>query len=48
MSIYFNAKFGPGRYFIGDICYALPDEVYDKIWGDKYEYEEGCYEGFAK
>lgn len=47
MSIYFNAKFGPGRYFIGDICYALPDEVYDKIWGDKYEYEEGCYEGFA-
>lgn len=43
------AKFGPGRYFIGDICYALPDEIYDNIWGNKYEYEDAFYkdEGFA-
>lgn len=43
------AKFGPGKYFIGDICYALPDEKYDKVWGDKYNYAEGFYdtEGFA-
>lgn len=41
------AKFGPGRYFIGDICYALPDKIYDEIWGDKYQYENGSYDGFA-
>lgn len=41
------AKFGPGRYFIGDICYALPDKIYDEVWGDKYQYENGSYEGFA-
>lgn len=43
------AVFGPGRYFIGDICYALPDEIYDEIWGDKYKYQDGCYleYGFA-
>lgn len=37
MSIYFNAKFGPGRYFIGDICYALPDEVCMEITRRKKE-----------
>lgn len=41
------AKFGPGRYFIGDICYALPDKIYDEVWGDKYQYENGSYDGFA-
>ena len=41
------AKFGPGTYFIGDICYALPEEIYDEVWGDKYGYENGSYEGFA-
>lgn len=43
------AQFGPGKYFIGDICYALPDKIYDEIWGDKYKYEDGFYEeyGFA-
>ena len=45
----FKATFGPGKYFIGDICYALPDEVYDNVWGKKYKYEDGSYEaeGFA-
>ena len=53
-SIYGNeyskfAEFGPGKYFIGDICYALPDDVYDTIWGDKYKYEDGFFKeyGFA-
>ena len=41
------ATFGPGKYFIGDICYALPDDKYDSIWGDKYKYQDGVYEGFA-
>ena len=38
---------GPGRYFIGDICYALLEEIYDKIWGDEFCYDEGQYPGFA-
>ena len=43
------AKFGPGKYFIGDICYAMPDEKYGRVWGDKYDYDDGFYEkeGFA-
>ena len=41
------AKFGPGKYFIGDICYALPDKIYDEVWGDTYKYADGCYEKFA-
>lgn len=35
------AKFGKGKYFIGDICYALSEHNYDKIWGDKYHNECG-------
>jgi len=33
--------FGKGTYFIGDICYALDENIYDYIWGKKYEYENG-------
>lgn len=32
----------PGKYYIGDSCYALPDFVYENIYGPKYE--EGVYE----
>jgi hypothetical protein len=35
--------FGKGRYFIGDICYALDENVYHKIWGDKFQFEDGEY-----
>lgn len=31
-----------GTYYIGDLCYALSDEIYDKIFG-LYEYESGIY-----
>lgn len=31
-----------GRYYIGDLCYALSDDVYDKIFG-LYDYESGLY-----
>ena len=31
----------PGRYYIGDICYALKNEIYDNIWGDKYDFSDG-------
>ena len=44
---YFNASLAPGKYFIGDICYALEDDTYSQIWGDKFQYEDGCYEDFG-
>jgi hypothetical protein len=34
----------PGRYYIGDICYALKNDIYDNIWGDKYDYSDGKFE----
>jgi hypothetical protein len=34
----------PGRYYIGDICYALKNDIYDNIWGDIYDYSEGKFE----
>jgi hypothetical protein len=39
-----KATFGKGKYFIGDICYALDDKIYDKIWGEQNKYENGCFE----
>lgn len=44
---YFSAELGPGKYFIGDICYALEEDTYSQIWGDKFQYEDGCYEDFG-
>ena len=31
-------------FYVGDICYALSDEIYDKVWGEKYGYRDGEYE----
>lgn len=44
---YFSAELGPGKYFIGDICYALETDTYRQIWGHKFQYEDGCYEDFG-
>lgn len=32
----------PGSYFIGDICYALKDEYYNKVFGG-HDYQTGLY-----
>lgn len=32
----------PGKYYIGDLCYALSDDIYDRIFG-LYGYESGLY-----
>jgi hypothetical protein len=56
--IIMRAEFGPGKYYLGDICYVLQDAIYKIIWGKKYNYEEGqftltddgigeCIESFA-
>lgn len=44
---YLSAELGPGKYFIGDICYAMPTEKYHRVWGDKFQYQDGCYEDFG-
>ena len=31
-------------FYIGDLCYAMKDEVYDRVWGDLYNYEDGAFE----
>lgn len=33
----------PGRYYIGDLCYVLGDEIYDKVFGQE-GYEDGLYQ----
>lgn len=35
-------KSGKG-FYVGDLCYGLSDENYDKLWGDN-GYEEGIFE----
>lgn len=31
-------------FYVGDICYELPREDYDEIWGNQHNYEDGEYE----
>ena len=33
----------PNGFYVGDLCYALSDEVYDKVWGNTYGFEDGAY-----
>lgn len=42
----FKAEFKPGTYFVGDPCYALRDDLYNK-WGNDNNYDDGDYEYFA-
>lgn len=44
---YFSAELGTGKYFIGDVCYALDDDIYIQIWGGKFQYKDGCYKDFG-
>lgn len=44
-----HRKFGTlvlnkGKYYIGDICYALGEEIYYKHWGDRFNFENGLYD----
>lgn len=31
------------KFFIGDICYALKDEIYDGVWGSN-DYKDGLFD----
>ena len=33
----------PGKYYIGDLCYALSDTIYDTVFGNIGEYDSGFY-----
>jgi hypothetical protein len=43
-----RASFGPGTYFIGDICYALDDKLYHDVWGGEHDYDDGVFEAGGK
>ena len=31
-------------FYLGDICYALKDEIYDDVWGKQYKYADGSFD----
>ena len=37
-----SATYPAGKYYIGDICYAIDEKVGDQ-WGQQYDYAEGTY-----
>lgn len=36
-------RFGPGKYFVGDICYAIDDVIYHDLWGRENNYKDGVF-----
>jgi len=38
-----NEELAAGRYYIGDPCHVLKDEIYTRIWGAIYDYKEGKF-----
>ena len=44
-----NVRFGmeTDKIYVGDICYALRNDIYHGVWGKKMNYEDGVieYEG---
>lgn len=33
----------PDRYYLSDLCYALPDKTYHAVWGKQFNYASGVY-----
>jgi hypothetical protein len=36
-----NEILKPGKYYLGDPSFVLPDKIYHGIWGNLYNYENG-------
>lgn len=36
--------FPPGKYYVGDCCYVLDDDIYHDVWGKHYNYQNGTFE----
>ena len=34
-------KIKSNKFYIGDICYVLNDDLYQNIWGGKYDFRDG-------
>ena len=43
MSVITTATLPAGKYYIGDLCYVLPDAIYHGIYGNLYGYKNGHY-----
>jgi len=33
-----------GKFYVGDICYAMQEELYRDVWGGKYGYKDGQFD----
>lgn len=42
-----NVKWNTHKVFVGDICYALDDDLYQRVWGDKLDFKDGEIENYA-
>jgi len=31
------------QFYLGDLCYALDDDIYDNDWGKVHNYKDGAY-----
>lgn len=39
-----KATYPAGKYYIGDICYALDSKTYHQQWGKLYHYDKGTFQ----
>jgi len=33
----------PGRYYFGDICYIMKEDLYYELWGNTYNFDDGSF-----
>jgi hypothetical protein len=38
-----NEQLNPGKYFLGDPSFVLPDKIYTGLWGNLYNYNNGKF-----
>ena len=42
-----QVKWNTHKVFVGDICYALDRDIYNHVWGDAMDYEDGAIRNYA-
>lgn len=42
-----QVKWNTHKVFVGDICYALDDDLYQRVWGDKLGFKDGEIGNYA-
>ena len=43
-----NEEIQPGKYYLGDPSFVLSEEIYSRIWGHIYNYENGKFSIYGK